>query len=132
MSIVTLQLPEVKCKTETRPKVCPYCSGETFQRWGNVCKPVKDSRYRTATMYRYNCCHCHRTFRHYPEGVDQADQTQWLRKLVALMWVLGLSLRNTCTVLSPFGVSLSHMSVWRDVQEQADLQRNGVNGFKAE
>jgi transposase-like protein len=39
------------------------------------------------------------------------------------MWVLGLSLRITCTVLAAFGVSLSHMSVWRDLQEQADLQR---------
>jgi len=39
------------------------------------------------------------------------------------MWVLGLSLRNTCALLSVFGVSLSHMSVWRDIQEHANLQR---------
>jgi transposase-like protein len=39
------------------------------------------------------------------------------------MWVLGLSLRNVCLVLEVFGVSLSHMSVWRDLQEQAGLQR---------
>ena len=123
MSTIILRLPEVKRKTEKRPKVCRYCSGKTFQRWGKVGKPVKDSHHRTVTIYRYRCCHCHRTFRHYPEGIDRADQSQRLRKLVALMWVMGLSLRNTCTVLSAFGVSLSHMSVWRDLQEQADLQR---------
>jgi hypothetical protein len=31
MSIVVLQLPVVKRKTEVRPKQCPYCEGETFQ-----------------------------------------------------------------------------------------------------
>ncbi len=123
MPIVTLHLPKVKRTSETRPKICPHCQGKTFQRWGQTIKPVKDSFHRTIRPYRYRCCHCRHTFRHYPEGVDRADQTQRLRKLAALMWVLGLSLRGTCTILSAFGVSLSHMSVWRDIQEQADLQR---------
>jgi|GEM_PF-3528604 len=35
MSIVTLRLPEVKYCQEERPRRCPYCPGETFQRWGN-------------------------------------------------------------------------------------------------
>jgi hypothetical protein len=122
MSIVVLQLPDVKRKSEIRPRECRYCHGETFQRWGVVKKPVKDNRYRKVDMYRYRCCHSRRTFRHYPAGVDQADQTQRLRKLAALMWVLGLSLRGACLVLGAFGIKLSHMSVWRDIQEQAGLQ----------
>lgn len=121
MSIVVLQLPNVKRETETRPKKCPYCSGTTFQRWGKVRKAVRDKRYRSVQVYRYRCCHCGRTFRHYPDGVDRADQTQRMRKLVALLWVLGLSLRGVQLVLSAFGVRLSHMSVWRDLQEQAEL-----------
>lgn len=118
MSIVVLQLLDVKRKTEIRPKMCKYCPGETFQRWGKVYKPIRDSQYRSAQPYRYRCCHCRRTFRHYPDGVDRADQTQRLRKLVSLLWVLGLSLRGVCTALGAFGISLSHMSVWRDLQEQ--------------
>jgi transposase-like protein len=51
--------------------------------------------------------------------VDQADQTQRMRKLVAICWVLGLSLRGVTMVLAAFGVSLCHMTVWRDLQEQA-------------
>ncbi len=43
MSIVVLKLPDVKLKSETRPKKCPYCSEETFQGWGQVSKPVRDS-----------------------------------------------------------------------------------------
>lgn len=121
MSIVVLQLPEVKRKTENRPSECPYCRGETFQRWGRVRKPVRDNRYCSVGVYRYRCCHCRRTFRHYPSGVDRADQTQRMRKLAAIWWVLGLSLRGVATALSTFGVKLSHMSVWRDLQEQAKL-----------
>jgi len=51
--------------------------------------------------------------------VDRADQTQRLRKLAALYWVLGMSLRSVRIALTPFGVQLSHMSVWRDLQAQA-------------
>lgn len=123
MSIVTLRLPDVKIQSEIRPLKCPYCHGATFQRWGKVGKPVKDHLHRSVWVYRYRCCHCQRTFRHYPDGVDGADQTRRLKVLVTLMWVLGLSLRSTCTVLGAFKVSLSHMTVWRDLQEQADLQR---------
>src|SRR4030065_1969656 len=100
MSIVTLSLPDVKIKTEIRPKTCPYCTGVTFQRWGRVIKPVKDSHFHSVSVYRYRCCHCLRTFRHYPSGVDRADQTLRLRKLSTILWVLGMSLRGTCTGLS--------------------------------
>jgi hypothetical protein len=40
--------------------------------------------------------------------------------VVVLLWVLGLSLRGVCMALGAFGISLSHMSVWRDLQEQTD------------
>ncbi len=39
MSILVLKLPDVKRKTEERPQECPYCQGETFQRWGETSKP---------------------------------------------------------------------------------------------
>lgn len=120
MSIVVLQLPKVKRKTESRPRGCPYCHGEIFQRWGKVTKPVKDNRHRTVLVYRYRCCRCRRTFRHYPAGVDRADQTRRMRKLAAIYWTLGMSLRGVGIALLPFGVKLSHMTVWRDLQEQAD------------
>ena len=120
MSIVVLQLPDVKRKTEVRPRKCHYCQGETFQRWGGVRKPVRDSQYRSVQPYRYRCCNCQRTFRHYPAGVARADQTQRLRKLAAIYWVLGLSLRGVAIALTPFGIKLSHMTVWRDLQAQTE------------
>lgn len=84
-------------------------------------RPIRGNRYHSVQVYRYHCCHCRRTFRHYPKGVEQTDQTQRLRKLAAIYWVLGMSLRSAVIALAPFGVKLSHMSVWRDLQEQAHL-----------
>jgi len=123
MSIVILKLPNVKRKTETRPRKCPYCDGATFQRWGQVNKPVKDVRVRNVKVYRYRCCHCWRTFRHYPEGNTRADQTVRMRFFAALLWSLGLSHRVSNLVLGGLGISLSHMSVWRDVQVQAEHRK---------
>lgn len=125
MAIVILQLPKVKRHTRNRPRQCPYCQGETFQRWGEVKKRVRDPHLRTVRVYRYCCCHCQRTFRHYPQGVDRAAQTQRLRKLAALAWALGLSYRRLVALFAAFGVSLSRMSAWRDVQAWAEsLQRS--------
>lgn len=120
MSIVVLQLPNVKRKTETRPSQCVHCQGEILQRWGQVKKPVRDNHYRSVRVYRYRCCGCRRTFRHYPEGVDQADQTLRLRKLAALCWTLGLSYRGIVAVFAAFGVQISRMTAWRDAQDLAE------------
>ena len=119
MTLVVLKLPEVKRKREARPQKCRYCAGETFQRWGVVNKPVKDLRVRQVKVYRYRCCHCKRTFRHYPEGNSSADQTERLRLFAILLWTLGLSHRASSLILSGLQVFVSHMTIWRDVQEEA-------------
>ena len=79
----------------------------------------KTSIYRNVKVYRYRCCSCRHTFGDYPAGNHRADQTQKLRKLTALGWVLGLSLRGAAMLFAAFGVDISHMSVWRDAQEEA-------------
>ncbi len=119
MAIVVLKLPDVKRKTEARPNKCPYCAGETFQRWGTVNKPVKDVRVRNVKLYRYRCCHCKRTFRHYPAGNTRAEQTERLRQFAILLWTLGLSLRASSLILSGIQVMVSFMTIWRDIQQEA-------------
>lgn len=120
MAIVVLKLPVVKRKREERPKQCPYCEGQTFQRWGAVKKPVNDLRVRNVQVYRYRCCHCQRTFRHYPEGTSGADQTERLRVFAIVLWRLGLSHRASSLILSGLQVVVSHMLIWRDVQAEAE------------
>jgi hypothetical protein len=129
MAIVVLKLPDVKRKTEARPRKCQYCEGETFQRWGQVSKPVKDLGVRNVKVYRYRCCRCKRTFRHYPEGTSPADQTERLRLFAVVLWTLGLSCRASRLILTGLKVLLSHMTVWRDVQGEAE-QRKQRNRWK--
>lgn len=119
MSIVVLKLPDVKRENEERPRSCPYCEGQTFQRWGQVQKRVKDTKKRSVRVYRYRCCHCQRTFRYYPEGSSIADQTERLKLFVVICWTMGLSHRGVSRMLSGLNIVLSHMSIWRDAQAQA-------------
>lgn len=118
MSIVVLKLPDVKRKREERPRKCPYCEGETFQRWGQVQKAIKDVHVRNVKVYRYRCCRCKRTFRHYPDGTTRADQSERLKLFAALLWQLGLSHRASSLILSGLCVFVSHMTIWRDVQAE--------------
>jgi transposase-like protein len=128
MSILVLKLPDVKRKREERPRGCPYCKGETFQRWGQVKKPVKDTRCRNVRVYRYRCCRCKRTFRHYPGGTSRADQTKRLQLFAVICWQLGLSHRGVSKILSGLGIQLSAMTVWRDAQDQErELRRQNAN-----
>ena len=127
MSIVVLKLPEVK-EEAGRPARCPVCKGETFQRWGGKWKVLRDHEVKAVRVNRYRCCECKHTFRHYPAGVDQAQQSQRLRRLAALCWVLGLSFRGIAGVLAVFGVGISRMTAWRDEQEWAQqLMRKRMN-----
>jgi transposase-like protein len=125
MSILTLKLPDVKSCATTRPTFCPSCKGDLLQRWGGQIRQVRDPHLREVTIYRYRCCHCRHTFRHHPPGIDQAQQSQRLRTLAALCWTLGLSYRGLVAILAVFGLPLSPMSAWRDVQERAgQLRKN--------
>jgi hypothetical protein len=123
MAIVVLKLPDVKRKREERPKQCPYCGGEIFQRWGQVNKPVKDVRVRNVKVYRYRCCQCQRTFRHYPEGNTPADQTERLRIFAIFLDVRQLSCQQPD--LSGLHKRLP-MTIWRDVQEEAQHQTQSL------
>ena len=51
------------------------------------------------------------------EGGDRSGQPQRMRGWAALAWALGLSPRSASRPLAALGVSVSRMSVWRDVQE---------------
>jgi hypothetical protein len=84
MSIIVLKLPDVKTKADNRPEKCPACGYDILQRWGGQAKQLRDPQVKEAVVYRYYCCRCRHTFRHYPAGIDQAQQSQRLRKLAAV------------------------------------------------
>ena len=119
MAIITLRLAAVNSHSEDRPSRCQYCGHAILQKWGTVTKPVRDSQVHTVLVHRYYCTGCRRTFRHYPNGIEHADQSLRLQQLAALCWQFGFSTRNVSGLFNAFGITLAHMSVWRDVQKCA-------------
>ena len=128
---IVLQLPAVKRTNSMRPSHCKYCPGQTFQRWGSVVRKVKDPRIRSVQVERYRCTDCKRTFRHYPAGVSAAQQTERMKKLAVICWSLGLSYRGLAVILTAFGVALSRMSGWRDVQAEGQALRRSLRWKRA-
>ncbi len=105
---------------QNRPAKCAYCGSCLLQRWGSVDNAVKDPHVHQASVYRYHCCQCQRTFRHHPEGLSACPPkpaSGWFWRLC--VGCSGLSLRGSSAILSAFPVVLSHTSVWKDVQAQA-------------
>ncbi len=120
MAIITLRLTAVNSHPAGRPPVCPYCGHSILHKWATVIKPVRDSQLQHVMVHRYRCVRCHRTVRHYPPGIERADQSLRLQQLAALCWQFGFSTRNVSGLFQAFGVTLAHMSVWRDVQARAE------------
>ena len=108
---------QVKTFPDGRPDACAHCGSQILTKHGTADKTVIDLYEDKVTAVRYRCSDCGRTFRHYPPGIDRSGQTQRMRGWAALAWALGLSLRSASHLLAAFGVSISRMSVWRDVQE---------------
>ena len=136
MAIVTLRLPEVKTIAEKRPQDCPHCGCAVLQRWGQVNKAVIDPQIPEVLLYRYRCSGCGKTFRHYPQGITRADQTDRMRFVCALMWKIGASLRQTTGLLGIWQRPVCHMTVWRDLQWAAvrrpakeKVRVAGLDGF---
>lgn len=136
MAIVTLRLPEVKRVTEKRPEKCPNCGKGDLQSWGRVTKPVIDPVIEWVVLFRYRCANCGKTFRHYPDGITRADQSDRMRFLCALMWKIGASLRQTTGLLGIWQRAVCHMTVWRDIQWAAlrrpakkTVRVAGLDGF---
>lgn len=127
---IVIQLPEVSRQENARPHKCPHCKGETFQRWGEYRRQVKDPKIKSVRVSRYRCTVCRHTFRHYPQGISRAQQSARMKQLAVVCWALGLSYRGIEKVLSVFGLELGRMSSWRDVQAAAERLR-GRTKWKA-
>jgi len=65
---------------------------------------------------RYRCLKCQRTFRIYPTGVSRAHQSDTLKGLSVLLYVLGLSYQGVSDLLESLGCFVSKTTVYENVQ----------------
>jgi transposase-like protein len=79
-----------------------------------------------AVIYRYKCRECEKTFRYYPNDVDRSGFTCSIRYLAVILSAMGLSSRKIKDIFNKFGITLSHMTIWREGQELAKNYDNSI------
>jgi DNA-directed RNA polymerase subunit RPC12/RpoP len=131
MGAVVFRLSDVESRTQARPDFCPYCGSRLLQGWGWEDKLIEDVQFERVMVHRYRCETCDRTFRHYPMGVDQADQSLRIREAAAILWGLGEGLHTVVTMLRAIGIRMSTSSVWR-ASESIDrgVRKRVSKGFR--
>lgn len=129
--IVALALREVQTRSQ-RPQQCPVCHCPRLYSHGRPHpKRVRDPHVKQVEIQRLRCKRCGDTFTAYPQGVGQAQQTDRLRGMVALLWTLGLPLRGVEIALSLFGIPLDHSTVWLDVRDESRKLRKKAGGVRS-
>ena len=131
---IQVRLPKIQPDKFELPDQCPYecCSGDHFKRHGRrgEAKSVRDTDYREVTSRRFRCTSCGRTFRVYPAGVSQAQQSDRLKAISVLLYVLGLSYGGVEDFLTAIGLKIGKTTVYDNVQaagvEAQERQKNGL------
>jgi transposase-like protein len=123
---LSVRLPKVEPLHIELPTHCPFrdpknskkkCNGTLFKEHQWHCrKPVRDTRQTQVTARRYRCLKCHRTFRVYPTGVSHAQQSDTLKGVSILLYVLGLSYQGVADLLDALQYPLSKATVYVNVQ----------------
>lgn len=115
------------------PERCPHsnCDGKHFEKHQDHCaKAIRDPKYEAVEAQRYRCLRCGRTFRVYPKGVSQAQQSDALKTFSVLLYVLGLSYGGVSDVLDALqtllgkALFLSKTTVYRNVQASGQETRH--------
>ena len=118
---IQVRLPRVEADHYDGPRHCPYegCEGRQFKAHGvkGEVKPLRDPHCRMVTAYRWRCLSCGQTFRVYPRGVSHDQQSDRLKGLSVLLYVLGLSYGAVEDVLCAFNTPLGKTAVYLNVQE---------------
>jgi len=125
---IRVRLPKVEPSVYSYPEECPHkgCDGHLFKPHGlqGEQKAIRDPNYEHVQSFRHKCLRCGRTFRVYPQGVSQAEQSDRLKASSVLLYVLGLSYGGVADFLEAFGVTISKTTVYNNVQEAGIVSRS--------
>ncbi len=123
---LNVRLPNVEPQAIQGPQSCPYidrkrptqkCAGTKFKLHQSDChKPLRDTRHSQVCAQRYRCLRCRRTFRVYPTGVSAAQQSDTLKALSVLLYILGLSYQGVADLLDALTHPICKSTVYNNVQ----------------
>lgn len=108
---------------ESPPERCPACGNKTWQSHGWPGKAIRDTREDRVLAHRIQCTACHTTMRVYPRGVTRRKQSERVRGLSIMLWLLGLSYRAVMDVLTALGCRMSYTMVYDNVQKAGEKVR---------
>ena len=122
---IQVQLPRVNPEVYQEAAACPHCGGEHFKAHGKkgYAKKVRDVHHEEVSSHRLKCMRCKRTFRVYPEGISQANQSDHLKGMSVLLYVLGLSYGGVSDFLKAVGVFIGKTTVYDNVQSAGVASR---------
>lgn len=125
---IRVRLPKVEPGVYSYPDECPYkgCDGHYFKAHGiqGEEKAVRDPDHEQVRSFRQKCLRCGQTFRVYPLGVSRAEQSDRLKAISVLLYVLGLSYGAVADFLEAFGVAICKTTVYDNVQEAGFASRS--------
>lgn len=120
---LSVRLPLVEPNAIQPPTHCPLkrgkksCGGTRFKLHQVVCrKPLRDTTYHEVLCHRYRCLKCQRSFRVYPQGVSNDHQSDRLKGLSVLLYILGLSYQGVVDLLESLEHPISKSTVFNNVQ----------------
>jgi transposase-like protein len=84
---------------------------------------VRDIAQSAVVSYRWRCVKCERKFRVYPRGVSPAQQSDHLKAITVLLYVLGLSYGAVSDFVGALGCYVSKTTVYNNVQAAGEKAR---------
>ena len=125
---IRVRLPTVEPEVYRYPTACPYegCGGRFFKRHGlrGEEKAIRDLNYDQVKSFRCRCMRCNRTFRVYPQGISGAQQSDRLKAITVLLYVLGLSYGGVADFLTALTMAVCKTTVYNNVQEAGIASRS--------
>jgi len=122
-----VRLPKIQPDEYEVPEQCPYegCNGDTLKPHGHKgeAKNVRDTNHEQVEAYRYQCATCGHTFRVYPTGASNAQQSDRLKAISVLLYVLGISYGGVADFLITFVSGISKTTVYDNVQAAGVIAR---------
>jgi transposase-like protein len=133
---IQVRLPKVVPDRYAEPQECPKegCDGQHFKRHSVKAekKAIRDLSHQEVESFRWRCLKCKRTFRVYPQGVSSAQQSDRLKGITVLLYVLGLSYGAVSDFTEAMGCAVCKTTVYNNVQEAGEKARqrqgNSVKG----
>jgi transposase-like protein len=131
---IQVRLPKGVVDSYAEPQECPTegCDGRHFKPHSlkGKRKAIRDLSHQAVESFRWRCLKCKRTFRVYPQGVSSAQQSDRLKGVTVLLYVLGLSYGAVSDFTEALGCAVCKTTVYNNVQEAGEKarkrQRNSV------